>query len=81
MLVLKDRLEKAGIEVTEVIDHKLIHSIYFTDPNGIALEASVWITNPTGRDPDYADPYVFQDPDPVPALKEQMEGVWLVEAD
>ena len=81
MLVLKDRLEKAGIEVTEVIDHKLIHSIYFTDPNGIALEASVWITNPTGRDPDYADPYVFQDPDPVSALKEQMEGVWLVEAD
>lgn len=81
MLVLKDRLEKAGIEVTEVIDHKLIHSIYFTDPNGIALEASVWITNPTGRDPDYADRYVFQDPDPVLALKEQMEGVWLVEAD
>ena len=80
LLELQDRLEKAGIEVTEVIDHKFIHSIYFTDPNGIALEASVWITNPTGEEPDYANPHVFQDPDPVPALKEQIEQARLVEA-
>ena len=81
LLELQARLEKLGIEVTEVIDHKFIHSIYFTDPNGIALEASVWITNPTGREPDYSNPYVFQDPDPVPALKEQMEQAKLIEAD
>jgi hypothetical protein len=29
-----------GCEVTDVIDHKFIHSIYCNDPNGIALEAS-----------------------------------------
>ena len=73
LLELQDQLAKAGVEVTQVIDHKFIHSIYFTDPNGIALEASVWITNPTGRPPEYANPHVFQDPYPAPVLKEQME--------
>ena len=80
LLELQDRLTGFGVEVTPVIDHKFIHSIYFTDPNGIALEASVWITNPTGREPDYANPNVFQDPDPVPALKEQMEKARLLES-
>ena len=79
LLELQDRLTGFGVEVTPVIDHKFIHSIYFTDPNGIALEASFWITNPTGHEPDYANPHVFQDPDPVPALKEQMEQARLLE--
>ena len=79
LLELQDRLKEAGVEVTEVIDHKFIHSIYFTDPNGIALEASVWITNPTGREPDYANSYVFQDKDLIPALKEEMERARLIE--
>lgn len=35
---LKDRLEAAGIWVTEVIDHGLIYSIFSTDPNNIQLE-------------------------------------------
>ena len=79
LLELQARLEQAEVEVTQVVDHKFIHSIYFHDPNGIALEASVWITNPTGHEPDYSNPNVFQDPDPVPALKEQMEQARLVE--
>ena len=79
LLELQDKLAKAGVEVTQVVDHKFIHSIYFTDPNGIALEASVWITNPTERAPDYANPFVFQDPEPVPALKEEMEQARLIE--
>ncbi|MFQ6026255.1 MAG: VOC family protein [Dehalococcoidia bacterium] len=79
LLELQTRLEQSGVEVTTVIDHKFIHSIYFTDPNGIALEASVWITNPTGQAPDYSNPYIFQDPDPVPALQEEMEQARLVE--
>ncbi|HJN88541.1 MAG: VOC family protein [Dehalococcoidia bacterium] len=79
LLELQDRLSRAGVEVTQVIDHKFIHSIYFHDPNGIALEASVWITNPTGQAPDYANPHVFQDQNPVPALKEQIEQARLVE--
>ena len=78
LLSLQDRLRGDGLDVTEVIDHKFIHSIYFHDPNGIALEASAWITNPTGHEPDYANPYVFQDKDPVPALREQMEQARLI---
>ena len=69
-----------SVPVTEVVDHKFIHSIYFTDPNGIALEASYWIYNPTGKAPDYANPNVFQDPEPVPALKEAMEKARMVES-
>lgn len=79
LLELQARLEKFGVGVTTVIDHKVIHSIYFHDNNGIALEASVWITDPTGHAPDYADPIVFQDPDPVPALREEMERARLIE--
>jgi catechol 2,3-dioxygenase-like lactoylglutathione lyase family enzyme len=37
---LKDRLEAAGIWVSEVIDHGFIHSIYTFDPNNIAIEFS-----------------------------------------
>jgi catechol 2,3-dioxygenase-like lactoylglutathione lyase family enzyme len=37
---LKDRLAAAGFEVSEVIDHGLIHSIYAFDPNGIPIEFS-----------------------------------------
>ena len=62
------------------LDHKFIHSIYFHDPNGIALEASVWITNPTGQLPDYANPHVFQYEDPAPALREEMERARLGES-
>ena len=78
LLELQTRLNAAGVEVTPVIDHKIIHSIYFTDPNGIALEASVWIINPTGHDPDHGNADVFQDRDPVPALLEQMEQARLL---
>ena len=47
-----------------------MRSIYFTDPHGIALEASWWVIDPTGRTADYADPDLFSDPDPVPAVRE-----------
>jgi len=36
------------------------------------LEVSVWINNVTRKDPQYHNPYVFQDENPVPALAEQM---------
>src|SRR6478736_5929661 len=39
LLALADRLRSFDIGVTEVVDHGFMHSIYFTDPNGIALEA------------------------------------------
>ncbi len=69
LLALRASLESKSVEVTEVVDHKIIHSIYFTDPNGIALEASYWIKDPTGKEPDYSDATFFTDPDPVPSAR------------
>ena len=37
---LKDKLSAAGFEVSDVIDHGFIHSIYAHDPNGIPIEFS-----------------------------------------
>jgi catechol 2,3-dioxygenase-like lactoylglutathione lyase family enzyme len=67
---LQNRLKEHGCEVTDVVDHGLLRSIYFTDPNGIALEASWWVLDPTGRPADYNDERLFSDPDPVPAVRE-----------
>jgi catechol 2,3-dioxygenase-like lactoylglutathione lyase family enzyme len=74
LLALRERLAAAGSEVTDVVDHGLMRSIYFTDPNGIALEASWWADDPTAREPDYTNDTYFQDPNPVPAIAELREG-------
>ena len=37
---LKDKLSAAGFDVSKVIDHGFIHSIYAYDPNGIPIEFS-----------------------------------------
>ena len=71
---LQSRLRAAGCEITEVVDHGIMHSVYFHDPNGIALEASWWVTDPTGRTADYEDREIFADPDPVPAVLELKRG-------
>jgi catechol 2,3-dioxygenase-like lactoylglutathione lyase family enzyme len=68
--MLRKRLLEAGSEVTGVVDHGFIRSIYFTDPNGIALEASWWVVDATGRPSDYSDGTLFSDPDPVAAVSE-----------
>ena len=70
LLALRDRLKTAECEITDVVDHGFIRSVYFTDPNGIALEASCWTLDATGRPADYGDERLFSDPDPVPAVKE-----------
>jgi len=74
LLRLRERLESAGTEVTEVVDHGLMRSIYFSDPNGIALEASWWSDDPTGSEPDFTDARYFADPEPVAAVLELREG-------
>ena len=79
LLELQERLQLAGGEVTQVIDHRFIHSIYFTDPNGIALEASVWIKNPTGLPPGMSDHSLLLDRVPVPALQEQLDQARMIE--
>lgn len=70
LLAVRERLKAAGSEVTDVVDHGFIRSVYFTDPNGIALEASCWVVDATARDADYHDHRLFSDPDPVPAVDE-----------
>jgi len=70
LLRLRDRLKSHGCEVTDIIDHGFIRSIYFSDPNGIALEASWWAVDITGRPADYDDGRIFADPNPVPAVEE-----------
>jgi catechol 2,3-dioxygenase-like lactoylglutathione lyase family enzyme len=70
LLRLRDRLKSHDCEVTDVIDHGFLRSIYFSDNNGIALEASWWSLDPTGRPVDYGDERLFSDPDPVAAVRE-----------
>ena len=66
---LRQRLMNAGSEVTDIIDHGSVRSVYFTDPNGIALEASWWVRDVTGRASDYDDG-AYGDPNPVAAFDE-----------
>jgi len=74
LLALRDRLKAADCEITDVVDHGFIRSVYFTDPHGIALEASWWTLDATGRVADYGDERLFADPDPVPAVRELREN-------
>jgi catechol-2,3-dioxygenase len=74
LLRLHARLKDHGCEVTDVIDHGFLRSIYFSDPNGIALEASWWSLDATARPVDYADDRLFADADPVPAVRELREN-------
>jgi catechol 2,3-dioxygenase-like lactoylglutathione lyase family enzyme len=67
---LRLRLKGAGHEVTDIVDHGTVRSIYFTDPTGIALEASWWVLDPTDGLVDYEDDRFFADADPVPAVLE-----------
>jgi catechol 2,3-dioxygenase-like lactoylglutathione lyase family enzyme len=67
---LRRRLKAADCEVTDIIDHGFIRSVYFSDPNGIALEASWWVRDVTAQRADYADPDQFGDRAPVIAVRE-----------
>lgn len=70
---LQARLRAAGTEVTRVVDHGFVKSVYFTDNNGIALEATYWVEPATEGDDPTADAF-FNDDDPVPALREIIEN-------
>ena len=65
---MQARLKAHGCEVTDVVDHDVMRSIYFTDPNGIALEASFWLSDATAKAE--GDRSAFSDPDPVAAVRE-----------
>jgi len=74
LVELRQRIAAAGSEVTDVVDHYIFHSIYFSDPNGIALEASCWVKEPPVESGGYDDPHFFADDDPVPAVAELIAG-------
>lgn len=66
LLELQKKLSNFGADVSDVVDHGLVRSIYATDPNGISIEFSV-----SARDLD-AEPW-FDDADPVPAVREDVQ--------
>jgi catechol 2,3-dioxygenase-like lactoylglutathione lyase family enzyme len=68
---LRDRLDAYDVEITRVVDHGFVRSVYFHDNNGIALEASWWVKDPTDV-VDYGSDF-FGDSDPVPAVRELTE--------
>src|SRR6266705_5544360 len=74
LLRLRDRLKSHGCEVTDVVDHGFIRSIYFSDPAGIALEASYWVRDATARDLDITNRDFFADTNPVAAVHEIVAG-------
>jgi catechol 2,3-dioxygenase-like lactoylglutathione lyase family enzyme len=65
---LRARLIDFGCDVSDVVDRGILRSIYFSDPTGIALEASWWTIDLDAGTLD--DDERFQDPDPVQAFVE-----------
>ncbi|MBI5141908.1 MAG: VOC family protein [Nitrospirae bacterium] len=55
LFAMKDRLNAAGIWVSEVLDHGFIHSIYTFDPNGISVEFSADTNVDIVTHPHFAD--------------------------
>ncbi|HEX9709567.1 MAG TPA: VOC family protein [Candidatus Thermoplasmatota archaeon] len=69
---IRDRLEAAGFEVSEVIDHGICHSLYSFDPNDIPIEFAA----PTGL---AGSDLVIDDSHALPAAREggeQQAGHW-----
>ena len=70
---LKDKIDAAGVWVSEVIDHGFIHSIYSFDPNNIPIEFSAPVADvdlrkrPQMKDKDPL-PVTQQGPDPQPGI-------------
>jgi catechol 2,3-dioxygenase-like lactoylglutathione lyase family enzyme len=46
----RDRIAAAGVRVSEAIEHEILHSIYFRDPNGYDMEITCQIRPLTARD-------------------------------
>ena len=68
LLELRERLIAAGVDVSLIVDHGTIYSIYFFDPNGIPLEISVPAMEPS-------EDMLSDDPAPTAAALEGPEPV------
>ena len=60
--IIQKRARKAGLAVSDVVDHGIARTIYFEDPSGISLAFTV-STRDLEKEP------VFCDTQPVPALQ------------
>ncbi|HKZ41562.1 MAG TPA: VOC family protein, partial [Candidatus Hodarchaeales archaeon] len=58
----RDKFLMAGIEISDVVDHGHIYSIYAFDPNNISIEFSYETYNPRNSP-------IFMDPDPIEVLE------------
>jgi catechol 2,3-dioxygenase-like lactoylglutathione lyase family enzyme len=68
---MKDRLQAADFECSDVVDHGFIHSIYTFDPNGIPIEFTCDIEDiDIRKEPFMVDaepsPVALEGPDPQP---------------
>ena len=46
VLEMRQKLNDAGVETTDLVDHDFINSIYFFDPNGLRLEVTARVERP-----------------------------------
>jgi hypothetical protein len=58
------------VTVTDVTSEEPIRLFYFTDNNGIIIEANWTPFDMLALPIDYSNPELFNDPDPVPAVQE-----------
>ena len=68
LLDLRDRLETAGFEVSDLVDNEFFTSLYSFDPNGIPIEFSTHLPvniEPILRDASPSE-VALEGPDPVP---------------
>jgi catechol 2,3-dioxygenase-like lactoylglutathione lyase family enzyme len=46
VLAVRAKLKDAGVDVTDIVDHEFIKSIYFFDPNGLRVEITTRTEEP-----------------------------------
>jgi len=70
LLALRERLLSANVAVTELMSQGPIRQFLFLDNNGIFLEANWTPFDLIAQPIDYSNSQLFNDPDPVPAVRE-----------
>ncbi|HSH78065.1 MAG TPA: VOC family protein [Herpetosiphonaceae bacterium] len=73
LVALRERLMAAGVAVTEMMNQGPLLQFLFVDNNGLMIEAN-WSPVDLATQPiDYGNSRLFNDPHPVPAVKELMQ--------
>ena len=72
LLALRERLIRADVAVTELMNQGPVRQFLLTDNNGIMIEVNWSPYDIFTRPIDYSDSNLFNDPDPVPAVREIM---------